>query len=255
MNRDIRKLLAVVSLMLTVSTWLAAQTRYRIVSLPSLGGTASAAAGINDRSWVTGNSNLPGDGITHATLWRDRTVLDLGTLGGPNSAISWPLKDTHGFLAGISEIAQINPLGERFSCAGFFGTPRTGHSCQGFRWENGVMSALPTFGGFNSFATGANNRGDVVGWAENTVHDPTCVAPRQVLQFRAARWESDGTMHELSPLPGDPTSAATAVNDRGEVVGISGICFVAVGSFSAAHAVIWGHGVPQQIPDFGGKAW
>ena len=29
----------------------------------------------------------------------------------------------------------------------------------------------------NGFAAGANNREEIVGWAENAVHDATCVAP------------------------------------------------------------------------------
>ena len=33
----------------------------------------------------------------------------------------------------------------------------------GFVWQNGVMTALPTLGGNSSFATGANNLGQVVG--------------------------------------------------------------------------------------------
>ena len=91
------------------------------------------------------------------------------------------------------------------------------------------MRALPTLGGNNGFATGANNRGQVVGWAENAVQDPTCVPP-QVLQFRAVIWgPEDDQIQELLPLPGDTSSAATAINNRGQVVGISGICDQAVG--------------------------
>ena len=44
--------------------------------------------------------------------------------------------------------------------------------------------------------------------------------------------------------------AATAINDKGQVVGISGACGVAVGDVSAAHAVIWENEVPTRIPDF-----
>ncbi len=62
-------------------------------------------------------------------------------------------------------------------------------------------------------------------------------------------------MQELPPLPGDSTSAATAMNDKGQVVGISGACGIAVGDISAAHAVIWDNGVPTRIDDFGGHAW
>jgi probable HAF family extracellular repeat protein len=117
------------------------------------------------------------------------------------------------------------------------------------------MTALPTLGGNNSYATGINNRGQAVGWAENTVHDPTCVAPRQVLQFRAVIWPKHGGIEELSPFAGDTTSAATAINDEGQVVGISGICDRAVGRFSAAHAVLWHDGTVTDIGNFGGIAW
>jgi probable HAF family extracellular repeat protein len=101
-----------------------------------------------------------------------------------------------------------------------------------------------------------NERGQVVGWAETPVHDPTCNAP-QVLQFRAALWEpATGTMRQLRPLPGDSTSAATAINDRGQAVGISGQCDVAVGEFSAIHAVMWdADGQPTELPNLGGEAW
>jgi uncharacterized membrane protein len=77
-----------------------------------------------------------------------------------------------------------------------------------------------------------------------------------VLQFRAVLWEPQaGTARELPPFPGDSTSAATAINERGEVVGISGDCDVAVGRLSARHAVRWVNGVPDTIGDLGGDAW
>ena len=39
------------------------------------------------------------------------------------------------------------------------------------------------------------------------------------------------------------------------MVGISGDCDVAVGRFSARHAVIWDHGKVTQLPNLGGTAW
>lgn len=118
------------------------------------------------------------------------------------------------------------------------------------------MTPLPPFpGGFSSYATAVNNRGEIVGWAENGVQDRTCQSAFQTLEFRAVVWEPDGTMKELPPLPGDSTSAATAINDLGQVVGISGACGVAVGDTSAAHSVLWQSGVPSNIGDLGGHTW
>ncbi len=234
---------------------LTSTTQYIVTKLSSsLGGTASRGNSINNLGWVAGWSNLPGNGSRHAALWRDGSILDLRTLGGPNSAVQWPGQNNAGMIVGIAETGGLDPLGEEWSCSGFFPTV-THHICRGFVWEDGVMTPLPTLGGNNGFATGVNDRGQVVGWAETPVHDPTCNSP-QVLQFRAVVWEpKKGTMQQLPPLPGDSTSAATAINESGQAVGISGDCDVAVGRFSARHAVLWDHGTVTEIPNLGGTSW
>ena len=230
--------------------------RYKVVALDTLGGTQGGGNSINNPGWVTGLANQDGDQTAHATLWRGGETIDLLTLGGPNSAVSWPVKNNHGDIVGISETADAQPLGEIFSCPAFFGTPPTGRVCRGFLWRDGVMTGLdPLPGGDNTYAAGANNRGQIVGWAENGVHDTTCTPP-QVLQFRAVIWTNGGAeIQQLVPLGDDSSSAATAINEKGQVVGISGLCDRARGRFSAVHAVIWENGMPRNLGDLGGVAW
>ncbi|MFL6293966.1 MAG: hypothetical protein ACJ759_23975 [Thermoanaerobaculia bacterium] len=231
-------------------------TEFQITNLPALGGTVSRGNSLDNRGWVAGYSNLAGNQSRHATLWLDGVAVDLGTLGGPNSSVAWPVKNDRGLIAGIAQTATPDPLGENWSCAAFFpGATATGYTCLGFVWEDGEMRALPMLGGNNGFATGANNRGQVVGWAENTVHDPTCVPP-QVLQFRAVLWgPEDGQIQELPPLPGDTSTAATAINDKGQVVGISGTCDQAVGRYTAAHTVLWEKGTVTDLGNLGAPWW
>jgi probable HAF family extracellular repeat protein len=64
-----------------------------------------------------------------------------------------------------------------------------------------------------------------------------------------------GPKRVLPPWGTDSTSAATAINDGGEVVGISGDCDVAVGAFSARHALLWVNGRPIKLPTLGGAGW
>jgi len=253
-------LLAVFTIAPVRLTSQSAQTMYKIVPLDTLGGLSGGGSGINNRRWVTGSANQAGDTVSHAALWvGGPQVIDLGALGGPgfNSAVAWPVKSNNGVVVGISDTDEDQQPADNFSCYRFFATGSpTGKVCKGFRWANGEMTALPPFpGGFNSYATAVNNRGEIVGWAENGVADPTCNTALQTLQFRAVIWEKDGTMKELPPLPGDSTSAATAINDRGQVVGISGACGIAVGGVSAAHSVLWQNGVPSEIPNLGGHTW
>lgn len=227
---------------------------FDVNALPSLGGTSGGNA-INNRNWIAGGSNLADGNTVHAALWQDGSVTDLGTLGGPNSSVLWPGINEDGFVVGVAETADMDPNHEHWSCSAFFPTV-TFHICRGFVWRHGAMTPLPTLGGNNSFATGVNNRGEVVGWAETPVHDPTCNTDRQVLQFRAVVWEPRrGMMKQLRPYPGDSTSAATAINNRGQVVGISGACDMAVGRFSARHAVLWENGRVIKLGSFGGVAW
>ena len=148
--------------------------RYTIVRLSSLGGTDSSGNSINDERLVAGYSNLSGDSVRHATLWLHGMRFDLGTLGGPNSNVAWPVKNTVGLIAGIAQTATPEPLGQGWSCRAFFpAATRTGVICLGVVWERGEIIELPTLGGFNGFATGANNLRQVVGWTENNIQDPT----------------------------------------------------------------------------------
>jgi len=240
-----------------------AKVQYHVSNLDTLGGTNSAGNSINDQSWVAGYSRLTGDQARHATLWRNgSTAEDLGTLAGPNntlnSNVTWNVKNTAGIIVGISQTATPEPNGEHWSSAAFYGGA-FGFINLGFVWEQGQMRGLPNFpGGNNGFATGANNLGQVVGWAENGVHDPTCCCT-QVLQFRPAMWSLGppaDQIHDLPLIPGDTSGAATAINDNGQIVGISGICDQAVGRHTARHAVLWENGTVTDIyPDAPAPWW
>lgn len=252
MKSTARKFLAGSTLLvaLAITIRLAAQERheqsktqllYIVKDLGTLGGSGSVAEGISDRSWVVGSANLAGDQTDHAYLWRDGVMTDLGTLGGLNSSEQWPVKDDRGLIAGVAETSEADPLGENFCGFG------TGLICLGFLWENGVMTSLPTLGGNNSYAAGVNNRGQAVGWAENTTQDPTCIPP-QVLDSEAVIWgPKAGQIRQLPPLPGDTISAAIGINDHEQVIGVSGLC-----SDPTPRAVLWQAGTVTDLGNLGG---
>lgn len=227
--------------------------QYRIDPLPTSGDGLSQGGGINNQGLVAGFTGMS-DGTRQAALWQNGVITPLGTLpGGSHSMVQWPGINNSGVIVGISRTGDAAPYGEAWSCSAFL--PGKGKICLPFIWDNGVMAALPTLGGPNGFAAGVNSRVEVVGWAENTVFDGSCNTP-QVLQFRGVLWEPrKGIKQELLPLAGDQTSAATAINDQGQVVGISGECDVAVGRKSAKHAVLWQNGTVEKLPDLGGDFW
>lgn len=251
-----------VSQPLAAKPHLIAAPSYHVTKITtSLGGTQSRGMAINTQGWVAGWSNLA-DGTRHAALWRNGVITNLGTLGGPSSTVPWPGLNDAGLIVGVSHTSRPDPLHEDWSCdLGGFLPQTTDLICSGFYWDNDVMRALPTLGGNHSFAAGVNNLGQIAGWAETAVHDTTCT-DAQVLGFKAVIWEpktgSNGKVKArvLPPLPPDAASAATAINDAGQAVGISGDCDQAVGRFSARHAVLWDkNGKPTEIPNLGGKTW
>lgn len=229
---------------------------YSVRNLGTLGGVlGSSAHSINDQSWIAGVANLTGDTEEHAAIWRDGVVTDLGTLGGDNSNVDFPVKNSDGLVVGFAQTPEDDPLGENFCI--FFCTPSGGacngsnQSCRGFRWRNGLMEPLGTLGGNNSAATGANNHGLVVGVAENSTQDPNCVSP-QVLDYEAVVWRGN-TIHELSPVPGDAIGAAIAVNNSGQIVGGTGMCGSGPGiGPTFMHAVLWKNHLPTDLGNLGG---
>jgi probable HAF family extracellular repeat protein len=223
---------------------------YTVIDLGTLGGTFSFGGGVNEEGWVNGESTLEGDQIQHAFLWRNEAMVDLRTLGGPNSASGYTLNDA-GVVAGASETSTLNPLGYQFcDFDGFTDFPP--HDCLPFAWKNGAMTQLPLlqdqYGatGNNGVAQQPNDRGEIVGVSENTSLDPTCSSP--ILQQRAVLWRN-GAIHELPLLSGDLNGVPTGVNDYGQIVGFAGTGQCANEFF---HAMFWQNGEPEDLGSLGG---
>jgi probable HAF family extracellular repeat protein len=226
------------------------QTRFQITKLAGLpSATYAYGAAINNRGWVKGESGaVPGayPVPTHATVWRNGTITDLGTLGGRSSGIDWVQKNDSGVIAVLSQTANVDPNNEDFCNFAF----DTDLACLAAVWQNGVLTALPTLGGNNAYPGGVNNWGQVVGAAETSIVDPTCTPP-QVLDFEAVIWGPEqGQIQVLPPFPGDTIGIALNINDQGQVVGVSGGC--APYGLSTVHALLWQDGVPLDLGSLGG---
>jgi probable HAF family extracellular repeat protein len=231
-----------------------AQQRYKItdLGLNNSKDNFSMAMGLNSQGWAENMDGFvnPPETSTSTTVARGRAVIsiygfniDLGTLGKPgaNSWINWGGINDLGHAVGMSETAAADPNGEDI-CG--FGTHLT---CVPFVWRDGHMSGLPTLGGNNGQASAINNRGEVVGFAEDGTLDATC--PAGVTNNRtalAALW-ARGTAEALPLVSKDVDGEAFGINDRGEAVGYSGTCT------STTHAMIWKDHTGTVLQNLGSK--
>ncbi len=135
-------------------------TDHRMLDLGTLGGYLSNGVYVNDQGQVVGFSTVNNNpdpysflgAPTHAFLWQNGFMRDLGTLGGPDSFPSaGGINQRHDLIAGASYINAIpNPT---------TGVP----TLDPFLWRNGVMIDLGTLGGTFGSAQAANNHGQVIG--------------------------------------------------------------------------------------------
>jgi probable HAF family extracellular repeat protein len=183
---------------------------------------AGALIGWADTSTLDPNPNFCFNAdcyTSHAFQWRNGVRTDLGVLpGGWNSATSWI--SASGLIAGASQNGEFDPLDT--------GYPED----RAVLWQNGKIIDLGTLpeGGYESGAEAVNSRGQVVGWALNTVPDSYSMAlsssiynfyePIYPYQSRAFLWQG-GAMQDLGTLGTGTDAYAMAINERGQVVGVS----------------------------------
>jgi probable HAF family extracellular repeat protein len=257
----------------------------KIINLGTLGGSSSGANAVNNGGQVVGgalnaipdpfsagfpnSSNLIFEGTgfyfsntvtqSHAFLWQEGVMRDLGTLGGPDS-VAWFVNE-RGQVAGQSYVNSIpnaatgvptvDPFfiledGMMVDVGNLGGTSSTlvGLNNRGqmtgsmtlagdqtfhpFLWSHGVLTDLGTFGGSGE-AHALNDAGEVVGWS----YDSQGAA----ISFL---WRN-GVMTNLGTVDGDPCSAADGINSKGQVVGESSpSCF----GGGPQEAFLWESGGP-----------
>ncbi len=230
--------------------------RYTVSDLGTLpGGSFSQATFVNSRGLVTGIATLP-DGTQHAVVWYRGSILDIArhSPSGINSG-AFAVNDWGQVLV-QAETTSSDPNNENF-CTYF-----TGLACRAFVWQNGVTTLLPTLGGTNASPSMINNRGQIVGIAENSVVDPSCPGQPAVtgsgpstLDFEAVLWAGGPhQVRKLHPLHGDSVGMAFWINEVGQAVGGSGSCADSIlpGPAVTPHAVLWENGTVTDMGNLGG---
>ncbi len=204
--------------------------------LGTLGGPNSIAHALNDRDEVpiVSDTSTPdpfGENfcafgtplICLGGVWKNGVIKPLPTLGGNNAQAH--TINNRGQVVGFSENDTPDP-----SCA--LATPSQVFDYEAVIWEpNGTIHELrPLHDDTVGFAYSINARGQAVGSSgicANTQLVPVGLGPHAVL------WESDRSPKDLGSL-GGTKNTATAINDRGEVIGASNLP-----GDKTTHAFLW----------------
>jgi probable HAF family extracellular repeat protein len=231
----------------------AANPRYTVTDLGTLGGSYSEAFAINGSGSVVGDSSTA-DGSGHAFLYSGGVLLDLNLPGTSSTARSINRSGQiagyyydgsyQGYVDTNGQITDVGNLGALYSAA--YALNASAQACgssmtssnneHAFLWSGGVITDINPFGGSYSAASGINASGQVVGYG---------YLPNG--NFRAFV-RTGTTSRDLGTLGGD-WSEADAINDSGKVVGQAYLA----ANFKA-HAFLWsGSGALKDLGQLGGN--
>jgi probable HAF family extracellular repeat protein len=173
---------------------------------------------------------------THATVWKNGEIVDLGTLEGGYESVALAANN-RGQVVGVSAnlvADQFGPLGTQNRI---------------FLWQNGAMEDLNTLGGPDAGFldlvgnVAINERGQVAACSfANSTPNPVTGTPT----LDPFLWQH-GTMSDLGSL-GGTSGCATALNTRGEIIGYSNLA----GDLTF-HAFLWDRGLLNDLGTFGGN--
>jgi len=203
--------------------------------LPTLGGPNGSASTINNLGKAVGyaENNKLDPACTAPQKLQFKPVAWDTTNGKVQELPTYP-GDPEGIALGNNDKGQA--VGSSGTCAPFNPNSQVylllAHP---LLWENdGTVTHLPTLGGTGSFAGNSacavNNQGQAVGQSDL----PGDTSAHAVL------WQN-GVLTDLGVFPGDSSSLALNINDRGEVVGVG------ISASFSLRAVVWENGVPLDL--------
>lgn len=208
--------------------------------LPTLGGPNGSGSQVNNRGDVAGyaenTTKDPACGSpqilqTRPVLWSHGQAKELPVFPG----------DLEGLGLGLNDSGQV--AGGSGVCTVFSVTGQTYiQPLHALLWQNGETIDLGNLGGSGRFGGGhsadsVNNLGWVVGGSDLPGDAETTTS-------HGFLWTRETGMQDLPPLRDDFLSGALAINDAGQVTGIS-----IDGTFSVLSAVLWQDGVVYNLND------
>lgn len=186
---------------------------YDVFDLGTLGGNSTRPSDFNDFGQIVGSS-LTASGATHAFIWENGTLRDLGTLGYLNSDAR--RISNAGMIAGA---VWSRPGEEQYEVA----IPAI--------WRNGVGTII-TDESFNRPATAVdiNESGDIV-WAEHGHEDPYAWV------WNGGSWQRMSLAHAYS----------SRMNERTQIVGSSAAVMTPESAWPTYHPFLWEKGAMRDL--------